>query len=217
MQRIIVLALRGLLAQLVDGPLGMAYGATSTTLLLSAGVGPAIASASVHLAEIGTTLASGASHWKFGNVDWRTVALLAAPGAVGGFAGAMALSSFNAEGAEPYVATALLLLGAYILFRFAFNANSKPVEPRPLSGRFLSPLGLVAGFIDAAGGGWGPIGTSGLLSSGKVEPRKAVGTIDTSEFCVALAASAGLSTEAAVYRLRPHAFGSRGARPATSA
>ncbi len=98
----------------------------------------------------------------------------------------MALSSFTAEGAEPYVAAFLLLLGLYILFRFAFNGQSKPVQPRPLPGRFLSPLGLVAGFFDAAGGdGWGAIATSSLLSSGNVEPRKAIGTVDTSEFFVA--------------------------------
>ena len=72
-RKLILLGLVGLAAQFVDGSLGMAYGVTSTTLLLATGAAPAAASATVHLAEIGTTLASGASHWRFGNVDWRVV------------------------------------------------------------------------------------------------------------------------------------------------
>ena len=62
MPTLALLALVGLAAQLVDGSLGMAYGVTSTTLLLAIGTNPAAASATVHLAEIGTTLASGLSH-----------------------------------------------------------------------------------------------------------------------------------------------------------
>lgn len=85
MQKLILLALVGFLAQLVDGALGMAYGVTSTSLLLLTGVAPAAASASVHLAEIGTTLASGAAHTKLGNVNWRVVGILALPGGVGAF------------------------------------------------------------------------------------------------------------------------------------
>ena len=81
MQTLLVFALVGFGAQLVDGALGMAYGVTSTSLLLVAGVNPATASASVHLAEVGTTLAAGASHWRFGNVDWRLVLRLGLPGA----------------------------------------------------------------------------------------------------------------------------------------
>ncbi|MGI3230764.1 sulfite exporter TauE/SafE family protein [Streptomyces sp. GTA36] len=85
MRTLVLLALAGLGAQLVDGSLGMAYGVTSTTLLLSMGTNPAAASATVHLAEIGTTLMSGASHWRFGNVDWKVVAKIGVPGAVGAF------------------------------------------------------------------------------------------------------------------------------------
>src|SRR5262245_4212828 len=97
MRKLALLGLVGLVAQLIDGSLGMAYGVTSTTLLLTAGVAPAIASASVHLAEVGTTLASGTAHWKFGNVDWRVVGLMSVPGAVGAFFGAVVLSSLSAE------------------------------------------------------------------------------------------------------------------------
>src|ERR687891_1842603 len=118
MRKLIVLGFVGLLAQLIDGSLGMAYGVTSTTLLLTAGVAPAAASATVHLAEIGTTLASGAAHWRFGNVDWKVVAKIGIPGAVGAFAGATFLSSLSTEIAAPIMSIILLLLGAYILVRF---------------------------------------------------------------------------------------------------
>src|SRR6187455_1500720 len=101
MRKLALIAVIGLAAQLVDGALGMAYGATSTSLLLSAGLAPAVVSATVHLAEIGTTAASGAAHWRFRNVDWRTVAIMAVPGAIGGFLGAVVLSSLSAESAEP--------------------------------------------------------------------------------------------------------------------
>ena len=192
MHKLLVFGIVGLFAQLIDGTLGMAYGVTSTTLLLSAGAAPAVASATVHLAEIGTTLASGSAHWKFGNVDWRTVWLMAVPGALGAFTGAVLLSSLSAEAAEPWVAGILFSLGLYILVRFARPRRPVKTSGRPLRGRFLAPLGLVAGTVDAmGGGGWGPIGTSSLLSSGRLEPRKVVGSIDTSEFLVTVGASAG--------------------------
>jgi len=169
----------------------MAYGVTSTTLLLTAGIAPAAASAAVHLSEVGTTLASGLSHWKFGNVDWGKVGWMAIPGGVGAFFGAVVLSSISAEAAQPIVAIFLFSLGVYILIRFSFKVTNLIIE-KPISGKFLSPLGLVAGFLDAAGGGgWGPISTPTLLSSGRMQPRKVVGTVDTSEFVVALCASAG--------------------------
>ena len=104
MPTLIVLVLVGFAAQLVDGALGMAYGATSTTLVLAAGYSPAVASASVHVAELGTTLASGAAHWRFGNVDWRTVRRIGVPGALGAFAGAVVLSSISSELATPWMA-----------------------------------------------------------------------------------------------------------------
>src|SRR5918911_1776842 len=193
MANFLLLAIVGLVAQLVDGSLGMAYGVTSQSLLLAVGPAPALASASVHLAEVGTTLASGASHWRFGNVDWSKVLWLAIPGGIGAFLGAVVLSSvISAEAAEPIVAVFLFCLGIYILARFAFRRREQPVIVRPVARGFLGPLGLVAGFLDAAGGGgWGPISTPTLLSSRRMEPRKVVGTVDTSEFVVALAASLG--------------------------
>ncbi|MBF0817336.1 sulfite exporter TauE/SafE family protein [Microbacterium paludicola] len=191
MQTLVLLALVGFGAQLVDGALGMAYGVTSTTLLLLIGASPAAASASVHLAEIGTTLASGISHWRLGNVDWRVVLKIGVPGAVGAFLGATVLSQLSTEAAAPLMAGILLALGLYVLARFTFRAM--PVRSsKPLRLPFLVPLGLVGGFLDATGGGgWGPVGTPALLASGRIEPRKVVGSIDTSEFLVAIAASIG--------------------------
>jgi uncharacterized membrane protein YfcA len=192
MPNLLVLAAVGLLAQLVDGSLGMAYGVTSSTLLLATGIGPAAASAAVHFSEIGTTLVSGISHHKLGNVDWRTVAILAVPGAVGAFAGATFLASLPGDVAKPWVAGLLLLLGVYVMYRFLALRGRRPVFPGRVSARLLAPLGLFAGAMDAiGGGGWGPVGTTSLLSSGRLEPRKVVGSIDTSEFLVAIGGSLG--------------------------
>ncbi|MFF0157978.1 sulfite exporter TauE/SafE family protein [Streptomyces sp. NPDC005263] len=192
MRTLILLALAGLGAQLVDGSLGMAYGVTSTTLLLAMGTNPAAASATVHLAEIGTTLMSGASHWRFGNVDWKVVAKIGVPGAVGSFLGATVLSKLSTEVAEPAMSLILLGLGLYVMSRFTLRGLPEDRLGKPLHKRFLTPLGLVAGFLDATGGGgWGPVGTPALLASGRMEPRKVIGSIDTSEFMVAVAASLG--------------------------
>ncbi|WP_406416431.1 sulfite exporter TauE/SafE family protein [Streptomyces sp. NBC_01614] len=192
MRTLILLALAGLGAQLVDGSLGMAYGVTSTTLLLALGTNPAAASATVHLAEIGTTLMSGAAHWRLGNVDWRVVARIGLPGAVGAFLGATVLSRLSTEVAKPVMSAILLGLGVYVLVRFTFRGLPAGRLGRPLRRRFLAPLGLVAGFLDATGGGgWGPVGTPALLASGRMEPRKVIGSIDTSEFLVAVSAGLG--------------------------
>jgi uncharacterized membrane protein YfcA len=189
---LVLLALVGLGAQLVDGSLGMAYGVTSTTLLLAIGTNPAAASATVHLAEIGTTLASGLAHWRFGNVDWKVVAKIGVPGAIGAFAGATFLASLSTEVAAPVMSLILLALGVYILIRFTLRGIDRRNLGKPMRKRFLGPLGLVAGFVDATGGGgWGPVGTPAILASGRMEPRKVIGSIDTSEFLVALAASLG--------------------------
>ncbi|MQA76882.1 MAG: TSUP family transporter [Streptosporangiales bacterium] len=192
MRKLILLALVGLGAQLVDGSLGMAYGVTSTTLLLATGAAPAAASATVHLAEIGTTLVSGASHWRFGNVDWKIVAKIAVPGGIGAFAGATFLSSLSTETAAPIMSGLLLALGVYILIRFTAWGTPRGQLGKPVRAWFLAPLGLVGGFVDSTGGGgWGPVSTPALLATGRLEPRKVVGSVDTSEFIVALSASLG--------------------------
>jgi uncharacterized protein len=117
---------------------------------------------------------------------------MAVPGGVGAFLGALALSSISAEAAAPWVAVFLFGLGLYILTRFSVGNVHRRIVTKKISGKFLSPLGFGAGFMDAAGGGgWGPISTPTLLSSGRMEPRKVVGTVDTSEFVVAVCASVG--------------------------
>ncbi|WP_420117687.1 sulfite exporter TauE/SafE family protein, partial [Micromonospora sp.] len=192
MRSLLLLALVGLGAQLVDGSLGMAYGVTSTTLLLALNTGAASASATVHLAEIGTTLVSGAAHWRFGNVDWTVVRRVGVPGAIGAFAGATFLSSLSTATAAPIMSLILLTLGLYVLIRFTVAGLPRDRVGLPLRKRFLGPLGLVAGFVDATGGGgWGPVGTPAILASGRLEPRRVIGSIDTSEFLVAVAASLG--------------------------
>jgi uncharacterized membrane protein YfcA len=191
-RKLIVLTVVGFFAQLIDGALGMAYGVTSSSLMLASGLAPAAASATVHLSEIGTTAASAVAHWRFGNVDWKMVGRLGVPGAVGAFAGATFLSSLSTEAAKPWMAGILCALGLYVLVRFTFGTLQDRRHHAPLRARFLSPLGLMAGFVDATGGGgWGPVATPTLLVSGRVEPRKVIGSVDTSEFLVAGAASIG--------------------------
>jgi len=189
-RKLIVLAVVGLVAQLVDGSLGMGYGVTSSTLLVLAGLTPAAASASVHFSELGTNLASGVSHWRLKNVDRRVVARIAGPGAVGAFVGATVLSSLSTKAAAPVMATILAVLGAYILVRFVLGFRPRLAGSPGL--RLLAPLGLVAGFVDATGGGgWGPVATPALLADGRLEPRKVVGSVDTAELAVSVAASLG--------------------------
>lgn len=192
MPSLIVLALIGLAAQMVDGSLGMAYGVTSSTLLVAWGVSPAVASGSVHLAEMGTTLVSGFSHWRFGNVDWGVVLRLGVPGAIGAYVGASVLSNLSTEVAKPLMAGLLLALGAVLLVRFAFNGVGSAHSAAGFRARFLAPLGVVAGFVDASGGGgWGPVATPTLLVAGRTTVSKVIGSVSASEFLVSTAASVG--------------------------
>jgi len=175
----------GFAAQLVDGALGMAYGVISTSVLLSFGVSPANASASVHAAKVFTGAASGLSHIFYRNVDWRLLALLSSGGVLGGVVGAYVLTSVPGEAVKPYVVAWLFLMGLIILYR-----AWKQTRPKVFSWRRPFPLGLVGGFFDAiGGGGWGPVVTSSLMGSG-ADPRKAIGTTNTAEMFVAAATSA---------------------------
>lgn len=190
MRRLLTFALVGFVAQLVDGALGMGYGATSASLLLGAGVAPLASSASIHFAELGATLVSGAAHWREGNVDWRLVRGVAGPGAVAAFIGAVVLTSFDGDVLAPWVAAFLLLLGVSVLARFALGAVSQG-RPHP-SRRYLGTLGFVAGFLDAVGGGgWGPIATPTLLAQGAHHPRTVVGSVSAAEFVITAAAALG--------------------------
>jgi uncharacterized protein len=172
----------GLLAQLVDGSLGMAYGITSTSFLIGIGATPAAASGAVHVAEIFTTAFSGISHIKFGNVHKDLFKKLVVPGVIGGILGAYILTSIDGKLIKPYVTVYLLLMGLFIL-RKAFvliKHNNKKIK-------HVRKLALTGGFLDAiGGGGWGPIVTSSLIGQGN-SPRHTIGSVNTAEFFVSFA------------------------------
>jgi len=179
----------GFLAQAVDGALGMAYGVISSTVLLSFGVPPAVASASVHTAEVFTTAASAGSHAVNRNVNWRLFAPLALGGIIGGAAGAFVLTAIDGNLIKPWITAYLGVMGLVILWRAIRGVNARQF---PI--RWASPLGLIGGFLDAVGGGgWGPTVTSTLVASGD-DPRRAIGTANTAEFFVTSAVSAAFLT-----------------------
>ena len=175
----------GFLAQAVDGALGMAYGVISSSVLLALGVPPATASASVHGAEVFTTAASAGSHIWHRNVDWRLLLPLAIAGVIGGCLGAYVLTGIEGGVIKPFVIAYLALMGAYILWRAGHD-----IRIRRIRSWVAAPLGLIGGFLDAiGGGGWGPTVSSTLVGAGQ-EPRRAIGTVNTAEFFLAVAISA---------------------------
>ncbi|MBS0571334.1 MAG: sulfite exporter TauE/SafE family protein [Proteobacteria bacterium] len=178
--------LAGFLAQLVDGALGMAFGVITTTLLVSVlGLAPARASASVHLVEAFTTGASGLSHILHRNVDWKLFWKLAIPGIAGGIMGANLLAHVDGKTARPFVMAYLAFTGAYLFWR----ALRWSRDPRHRSPKIVAPLGLIGGFLDAAGGGgWGSVVTSNLLVQGG-NPRTTIGTVNAVEFLLTLSVS----------------------------
>jgi len=184
---ILIFVLVGFIAQIIDGALGMAYGVSSNTFLLSVGIPPAAASASVHMAEVVTTGISGFSHWRLGNVDWKLVKRLLFPGVVGGVTGAYLLTSLDGDIIKPYIAAYLLIMGGVIIYK-AFTMVPRN-EPDEHHGPTISWLGLFGGFCDAiGGGGWGPVVTSTLVARGKY-PRMTIGSVNFSEFFVTFAES----------------------------
>ena len=177
----------GFAAQMIDGALGMAYGISSNTFLLSLGIPPAAASASVHMAEVVTTGISGFSHWKLGNVDWKLVRRLLIPGVIGGVIGAYLLTAIDGNIIKPYIAAYLLIMGCVILYKAFTMLPKKKMDE--YHGPNVSWLGLAGGFCDAVGGGgWGPVVTSTLVARGK-HPRMTIGSVNFSEFFVTLAES----------------------------
>ncbi|SFJ94489.1 hypothetical protein SAMN04487936_105317 [Halobacillus dabanensis] len=194
MQKLILFSFVGFFAQLMDGALGMGFGLSSSSILLAYGLAPAIASASIHLSQVATTAASGFSHYKFGNVDKRLVLTLAVPGAISAFIGAALLSRIPGEIIRPYISLFLLCLGVYIVIRFLYlNRGANDLKKKKsFKKRFIYPLGFAGGFLDAiGGGGWGPVNTPVLLSREGLDPRKVIGTVDTSEFIVTISATLG--------------------------
>ena len=173
----------GFFAQVIDGALGMAYGITATTFLLSAGATPAAASASVHIAEVFTTGFSGISHVKLGNVNKSLFLRLLLPGMIGAVLGAVLITRFDGHQLKPFISAYLLLMGLYILSK-AYRHVIKRRAPR-----HVAKLALFGGFVDAAGGGgWGPVVTSSLIGSGS-DPRTTIGSVNFAEFFLTIASA----------------------------
>jgi hypothetical protein len=181
---ILVFVIFGFLAQMIDGALGMAYGVSSTTFLLSLGIPAAAASASVHMAEVCTTAVSGLSHMRLGNVDKHLFQRLVFAGVLGGITGAYILSEVPGDIIKPIVSIYLVIMGVVILWK-ALHMSTAPTKVTS----HLFPLGLVGGFFDAiGGGGWGPIVTTTLVARGN-NPRFTVGSVNAAEFFVTFAES----------------------------
>lgn len=188
----------GVAAQLVDGALGMAFGVTATTFLLSFGVAPAQASAMVHIAEMFTTAASGASHWAQRNIDWLIVRRLAIPGAIGGAAGATLLANVDGKIIAPFVSVYLAAMGMVILFK----AIKLSVRMQP-NWRGMPVVGFFGGLLDAiGGGGWGPIVTSTLIGGGHA-PRFVIGSVNLTEFFVTVVTSIAFMLSLGVMDILP--------------
>jgi uncharacterized protein len=182
-QNIWFFILVGFIAQTIDGALGMAYGVSSMTMLLTLGISPAAASASVHAAKVVTNLASGIAHWSFGNVDWKLVKKLGLSGMIGGAIGALLLTTIPEQVIKPILSVYLILMAILIFWKLSKHKEIREVHTH------LYPLGLIGGFFDAlGGGGWGPIVTSTLLARGN-HPRCTVGSVNTAEFFVAVVQS----------------------------
>ncbi|MBO9152518.1 sulfite exporter TauE/SafE family protein [Chitinophaga sp. GCM10012297] len=174
----------GLTAQVIDGALGMAYGATSSSLLLGLGVSPAMTSTSVHVAEVFTTGASGIAHFKLGNVNKKLFLHLLIPGMIGAITGAYLLSDkIDGDIIKPFMSAYLMILGVLIL-RKALQRN----KPKSKTRR-LGPLAFFGGFMDAiGGGGWGPIVTSTLLSKGRTV-NYTIGSVNAAEFFISVSSA----------------------------
>ncbi len=178
----------GLIAQAIDGALGMAYGITSTSFLLATGASPALASASVHMAEVFTTGASGVAHARLGNVDKKLFIRLLVPGILGGITGAIVVTQIDGSILKPYVTAYLLLMGVYVLSK----AFRKKIAARSEEAKHVAKLAFLGGFVDTSGGGgWGPVVTTTLVGTGH-NPRTTIGTVNFAEFFLTLASATAL-------------------------
>ncbi|MEJ6982011.1 sulfite exporter TauE/SafE family protein [Pedobacter sp. P351] len=178
----LIFLLIGVFAQLVDGTLGMGYGATSTTFLLSFGVNPATSSMGVHVAEMFTTGASAISHYRFKNINKKLVLNLVIPGVAGSIAGAYLLADvIDGDVIKPYIAGYMIILAVLIIIKGLRRNIQKKKTKR------LGVLAIFGGFMDSiGGGGWGPIVTSTLMGKGR-DPRYTIGSVNTAEFAIAFA------------------------------
>lgn len=181
-QEFLVFFLIGIFAQLVDGTLGMGYGATSTSFLLAYGVPPVVSSTAVHVSEMFTTGASALSHHRFGNINKKLVKHLLIPGVLGSITGAYLLSDvINGDFIKPFIAVYMIVLAIIIIKK----ALKKTIVKKKT--KKLSVLAVFGGFMDSVGGGgWGPIVTSTLLGRGR-NPRYTIGSVNAAEFAISFA------------------------------
>lgn len=197
---LLLVALAGFGASLVDGALGMGFGPTSSTILLAAGLAPAAVSTTVNLAKVATGAAGGIAHWRFGNVDRGLVLRLAGPGCIGAVVGVTVLANVDGDRIRPYLAVMLFAVGVRILVRFSRPAPTAldPHEDEPATGpgryshRGIAGAALVGGVTNGLIGAWGPVVTPVLLHREGLEPRIAIGSVNTAEVAVALTASGSL-------------------------
>jgi len=178
----------GLVAQVIDGALGMAYGVTASSFLLAVGATPAMASGATHLAEVFTTGVSGVSHLKMGNVNKKLFFSLLIPGIIGALIGAYVLANVDGKALKPYISAYLLLMGLYV-----FSKAFRHIHPRhEINTAKVAPLALFGSFMDTTGGGgWGPIVTTSLVGSGH-DPRTTIGSVNFSEFFLTVTVAASL-------------------------
>jgi len=186
--RYLIILIFAFIAEMIDGGLGMGYGVSLTSFLLTIGFGTAVASAAVHMSEIFTTLAAGISHFKLGNINKKIFIYLSAFGSLGGAIGAYsAVKLQNISVVKPIVSGILLMLGLLIIIKYLKRKSDiKYLDPRR---RKIAILGFFAAFVDAiGGGGWGPIATPTLIAI-NTHPKKAIGSVNFAEFFVTLAIS----------------------------
>lgn len=193
MRELLLFGLAGFAASLVDGALGMGFGPTSSSILLSTGLAPTAVSASVNLAKVATGIAAAISHWRFRNIDRGLVLKLAIPGSIGAVIGATVLSRVSGTTIRPYLAMLLTVIGLRILIRFARPLPPKLKDVQSGSGnkrelqydrRGVKIAGFLGGITNGMIGAWGPVVTPFLLHRG-VRPRFAIGSVNTAEVAVA--------------------------------
>ena len=202
MSELVLVALAGFFAAMVDGALGMGFGPTSSSILLSTGISPAAASTTVNLAKVASGIAAGVSHWRLNNIDHRLVIRLAIPGAFGALFGALVLSNVDGDDLRPILAILLMLVGIRILFRFSLALPSSRNAAADAAAATKAPefdergveIAAVAGGItNGLVGAWGPVVTPFLLHRG-LPPRYAIGSVNTAEVAVAVVSAGTLIT-----------------------
>jgi uncharacterized membrane protein YfcA len=205
MEELLLVGLAGFLAAMVDGALGMGFGPTSSTVLLSTGLPPVAVSTTVNLSKVASGLASGVSHWQFRNIDHGLELRLAIPGAIGALIGVTVLANVEGDTLRPVLALLLLVVGLRMLYRFSRPIASAASEDAELEGeptdddpdafefdsRGTSVVGVAGGVTNGLIGAWGPVVTPFLLHRG-LAPRYAIGSVNTAEVAVAVVAAGSL-------------------------